>query len=89
VKYVQICNAVDITTNVSVAGAGHGSLAKVFVRRVIVGRIRASLNSMGPVMREQLLMLGNSEKQAHKSRARRWQGASIAGSSHVQDLLVA
>jgi len=35
VKYVQIYDTVDITTNGSVAGAGHGSMAKLFLRRAI------------------------------------------------------
>lgn len=34
-KYVQIYDTVDITTNGSVAGAGHGSMAKLFLRRAI------------------------------------------------------
>jgi len=37
VKYVQIYDTVDITTNGSVAGAGHGSMAKLFLRRAIAG----------------------------------------------------
>ncbi len=33
VKYVGICNTVNVTTSGGVARAGHGSMAKVFLRR--------------------------------------------------------